>query len=487
MDRIKILRMGIGPLFAAAFALLQVVLVPRAFAQQELQTTAIAGVSCSNSNNGTAHVLCLEELSNPNGNGPTLGAVSWQAPNSPPPGNTGAFNAPIEPAGTVHQMTDVPLPSGSLTGTAGCAATSDPNGNTGTVICAIQGPNNALYGIAIHPQPLGNLTAAQATSPLVPLLTPGQVLTNFNGSAPTGSPCTPVNPCNRVAAIGGKPSCAASEVNVVICGVLVVLQNAVGTTINDLIGIAFDPRVAASPTNPAILGLANGANFYSNPSCASSKDPSGVVNGGKMFATCALVFIENDFGATATLFGASFDPRSGYNRGALTVSGSTFLGQDPSCAAPRDNKGAVICVIGVGLGNGFGTGTTNTMLGVAFDPIGRTTSTINLGAPPAGDGDWTSFGCASPVDANDNNSVACAAVTSANKILMVNFDPRTGLDPITKAAPVFAPVTFNDPNGAGATLVAVPSCVPENIIANQISCVIVDSVGALVGFFAKSQ
>jgi hypothetical protein len=487
MDRIQILRKGSRLLFAAAVVLAQVVLAPGAFAQTELQATALAGVSCSNSNNGTGHVLCLEELNNPNGNSPVLGGVSWQPPNSPPPANTGSFNAPIEPVGTVHQMTDVSMPSGSLTGTAGCATTSAPNGNTGTVICAIQGPDNALYGIAIHPQPLGNLTEAQATSPLVPLLTPGQVLMNFNGGAPTGSPCTPVNPCNRVAAIGGKPSCAPSEGNMVICGVLVVLQNAVGSTINDLIGIAFDPRVAASPTNPAILGLANGANFYSNPSCASSKDPNGVVNGGKMFATCGIVFIENYFGATATLFGASFDPRSGYNRGALTVSGSTFLGQDPSCAAPRDNKGAVICAIGVGFGNGYGTGTTSTMLGVAFDPIGRTTSTINLGAPPAGNGMWASFGCASPVDANDNNSVACAAVTSTNMILAINFDPRTGLDPVTKAAPAFAPVTFNDPNGTNATLVSVPSCVPENIIPNQISCVIVDSVGALIGFFAKGQ
>jgi hypothetical protein len=485
MDHIRIpFKKGHVLLFAVAFALLQAVLAPRIFAQETLQKNVIAGVSCSNSNNGTAHVLCLEELTNPNGNSPLLGGLSWQAPNSPPPGNTGANGAPIETAGKVDLMTDVSMPGGSLTGTPGCAATSD---GTGTVICAIQGSNNGLYGIAIHPQPLGNLTEAQTTSPLVPLLTPGQVLTNFHFGAPTGSPCSPQYPCTKIGAIGGTPSCAATEGNMVICGVLVLLQNALGTGINDLIGIAFDPRVPASSTNPAILGLGNGTNFYSNPSCASSKDPTGAVNSGKMFATCAIVFVENYFGGTATLFGASFDPRSGYNRGALTVSGSTNYGQDPSCAAPRDNKGAVICVIGLGSGNGFGTGTTSTMFGVAFDPIGRTTSTINLGAPPSGDGAWTSFGCASPVDANDTNSVACAAVTSTNKILAINFDPRTGLDPVTKAAPAFAPVTFADPNGANATLVSAPSCVPENIITNQISCVIVDSFGDSVGFFAKIQ
>lgn len=485
MDRSQIsLKKGHVLLFAVAFALLQAVLAPRTFAQEILQQNVVAGVSCSNSNNGTGHVLCLEELSNPNGNPPLLGGMSWQAPNSPPPGNTGFNNAPIEPAGTVDQMTSISMSSGSFTGTPGCANTSD---GTGTVICAIEGSNNGLYGIAIHPQPLGNFSEAQTTSPLVPLLTPGQVLTNFNFGPPSGSPCTPKYPCNRVGAIAGAPSCAATEGNMVICGVIVLLQNSLGTGINDLIGIAFDPRVAASSTNPAILGLGNGNNFYSNPSCASSKDPAGVVNNGKMFATCGIVFVENFFGGTATLFGASFDPRSGYNRGALTVSGSTNYGQDPSCATPHENKGTVICAIGLGSGNGFGTGTSSTMFGVAFDTIARTTSTINLGAPPSGDGAWTSFGCASPVDANDNNSVACAAVTSTNKILAINFDPRTGLDPVTRAAPAFAPVTFNDPNGVNATLVSNPSCVPENIITNQISCVIVDSFGDSVGFFAKIQ
>ncbi len=484
MDRMEVpFKKGHLLLFAVAFALLQAVVAPGAFAQQTLQRNVITGISCTNSNNGTAHVICLEELSNPNGNAPLVGSVSWQAPNSPALGNTGAFNAPIEPNGTVDQATNISMPNGLLTGTPGCANTAD---GTGTAICAVQGTNNTLYGIAIHPQPLGNLTEAQTTSPLVPLLTPGQVLTNFHFGLPTGSPCTPQFPCNRVAAVGGTPSCAGTEGNMVICGVLVLLQSATGTSINDLIGIAFDPRQPASSTNPSILGLGNGTNFATNPSCASSKDPAGVVNNGKMFATCAIVFTENNFGATATLFGASFDPRSGYNRGALTVSASSFLSQDPSCAAPRDNKGAVICAIGVGFGPTFGAGTSSTMLGVAFDPIGRTTTSMNLGAPPNG-ALWTSFGCASPVDANDTNSVACAAVTNNNQIYAVNFDPRTGQDPVTKAAPAFTPVTFTDPNGANATLVTAPTCVPENIIPNQISCAIVDSLGDSVGFFSKIQ
>src|SRR5271156_3651457 len=41
--------------------------------QQKIFTGAgggSAGVSCSNSNNGTGHMLCLEELTNPNGSTP---------------------------------------------------------------------------------------------------------------------------------------------------------------------------------------------------------------------------------------------------------------------------------------------------------------------------------------------------------------------------------------------------------------------------------
>src|SRR5271155_2267362 len=67
--------------------------------QQKIFTGAgggSAGVSCSNSNNGTGHMLCLEELTNPNGSTPLVGGVSWQAPNSPAVGTLGANGAPVE-------------------------------------------------------------------------------------------------------------------------------------------------------------------------------------------------------------------------------------------------------------------------------------------------------------------------------------------------------------------------------------------------------
>jgi hypothetical protein len=473
-----------------AIAFSQATLFSRAFAQDTLQQNVIAGVSCAPSNNATGHVLCLEELANPNGGSPLLDEVSWQAPNSPLPPLTGIFSEPIEAPGTVDHATAISMPAGLLTGTAGCASAVD---GIGTVICAIQGSDNGLYGVAIHPQPLGTtsppVTEAQAT-PLVPLLIPGQVIKNFYRYGPPGSaPCTPVYPCTRVSGIGGRPSCAATEFGSgkVICAVLVVLQNSLGATINDLIGIAFDPRVPASSTNPSILGLANGANFYSNPSCASSTDPAGVngVNGGKAFATCAIVYFQSIVSpngtvfSNATLFGPSFDPRSGFDSGVLGVTENASFGQDPSCAAPDENKGAVICAIGLGLGSdGF---VSNTMLGFAIDPIHKTTSTMNLGAPPSGDGGWTGFGCASPVDPNNTNLVACAGTTSNNQIVAVSFDPRTN----TKTP--FEVVPFADPNGSSATFATAPSCVPAKIINNQITCVVVDSFNDAIGFAATVQ
>lgn len=91
-------------------------------------------------------MLCLEELTNPNGNTPLLGGVSWQVPNSPTTVTQGAKGAPVETTGVVDQTTSISMPNGPFTGTPGCAATAD---GSGTVICALEGSNNGLYGIAI--------------------------------------------------------------------------------------------------------------------------------------------------------------------------------------------------------------------------------------------------------------------------------------------------------------------------------------------------
>jgi hypothetical protein len=535
MKRIKELSLQ-GPmlLFASVFCLLQLGISPQASAQttgpHDLQSNVVAGLGCAPSNNGTGHMNCTEMLANPTaGDTPLLGGVSWQVPGNPnmvgpDPNNNGAVT---EVSGRVDQITNIDLPNGPFTGTPSCAKTND---DSGTAICAVEGTNNGLYGIAIHPAPLASMqTVAQATSPLVPLLMPGQVL-SF-GVFPDGlTPCTTANPCNRVGAIASNPSCAATEGRMVICAVNVLLQNTVGAANTTLVGLAFDPRLALAPPtgttqgiNPSIIILQNGTNVTSDPSCTDDVNPT--VNGGFGFAACAWVFQDNFFGATATLFGASFDPRAHggnrpYNPGALTVSASSINGPgpmnfptngdlvfngDPSCATPRDapntghSLGEITCAIGVGVGNGASSGTDTALLGVTFNPVTRTTATLNLGLAPSGT--WSGVSCASP---NDNlitfphdtgNSVACVATTgttnpttnlttNSTTMYAINFDPRTGLDPTTNAAPAWSSFTFSDPN-TNATPTSLPSCVSENVINNQISCGIVDSAGNSVGFYTN--
>jgi hypothetical protein len=167
----------------------------------------------------------------------------------------------------------------------------------------------------------------------------------------------------------------------------------------------------------------------------------------------------------------------------------------PSCATPRDadgfhSLGEITCAIGVGLGNGFGTGTVTALLGVTFNPVARTMATLNLG--PAPSGAWSGVSCASPNDNNDKtrptgttgNSVACVATTgttntttkittNSNTMYAINFDPRSGLDPTTNAAPAWSSITFSDPENSTATPTSLPSCVSLDIDRNQISCGIV--------------
>jgi hypothetical protein len=467
-------------LFLGLFVFLQAGFSGQALAQSLLQHNVITGLSCAPSNNGSGHMICSGDMTNPNGGTPVLAGVSWQAPNGPAKGATGANGAPVEASGTVDQMTSIEFPNGPFTGTPSCAFTND---DTGTAICAVEGTTNGLYGIAIHPQPVGpTLTAAQTTSALVPLLLPGAVITT--GTEAVVSPCNTKNPCNRVGAIA-SPSCANTEGAMVICAVVVLMQNTIGAAETDLVGIAFDPRAAqVAGSNPAITLLPIGTGFHSDPSCTSDVDLSHTnpVDGGHRFAACAIVFNGAAFGATATLFGFGLDPRSGYATTSAVFSapgGMSFTG-DPSCATPRDNSSEVICAIGVGVGTGFGSGTSSTLLGLAFNPVSGTSSTLNLGAPPSADGSWSGVSCASPNGANDTNSVACAATTSGNEVLAINFDPRTGLDPITKAAPVFSGNVFTDANGLSIN--PTPSCISLNVIMNQITCGIVDGAGNAMGF-----
>src|ERR1700678_3099410 len=168
----------------------------------------ITNISCAPSQNGTGHMVCGAELQGTN-NGPAIfNGVSWQ---SPP--NTTPLGSPIEAPNTVNSdQIDMLLSNGEsingpFTSAPGCAAADD---GTGTILCAEQGPDGGLYGVAIHPQELGTgQTAAQTSSAFMPILLPGTVLT-APGGAFEGAPCSTAHPCTIVKSLASAPSCAQS-------------------------------------------------------------------------------------------------------------------------------------------------------------------------------------------------------------------------------------------------------------------------------------
>jgi hypothetical protein len=416
-----------------------------------LQTNVGTSISCAPSQNGTGHMICGEELQ-PGGN-TVFGGASWQAQ----PTVTGApgTEAPF----TTHFSTTT-MPAGPFTGTPGCASTGD---GTGVVICAVEGPNNGLYGIAIHPQP------TQTTSALMPLLIPGTAITT--GMIQSPSPCSPSAACNIVGSLASAPSCAQTSApgNMVICAVVVNEQNVNGSAQPELVGIAFDPRKpVVAGSNPAIATLPYTFTYASNPSCVGVTDHSGAMNAGAAFAACGIAVMNSAPWSTPTFFGVAFDPRSGFSRGGLIINSSAPYVGDPSCATPRDGSSEVICAIGTGTGSGFGSATFDTLTGFGFDPVARTTTPVQtLSTAPSSVGVFLAgVGCASPNKTTAQSSVLCALTTTANQTFAVLFDPRIGGS--TVAGSVFTPPS-------GAAMRGSPSCISLNIVNNSISCGIVDA------------
>ncbi len=222
----------------------------------------------------------------------------------------------------------------------------------------------------------------------------------------------------------------------VICAVLALEQIGFGSARTILVGIAFDPRQPQGPGNPAVVNLPFGATFGSDPSCTIDQDPSKTLNGGQPFAECAIVLTaETTVGGTndaiPVMFGVSFDPRSGFTKGGQAATSTQPFTGNPSCTTPRDNATAggtgtsVICAIGTGFGNGFGTGTFNTLVAYAFNPVDRTDAPIEQSLGSAPSGVWTGVGCASQNNLSAHNRVVCAATTTTNAVFGVDFDPRT--------------------------------------------------------------
>ncbi|HLJ91300.1 MAG TPA: hypothetical protein VKZ53_31165 [Candidatus Angelobacter sp.] len=440
--------------------LLNLCLPGRSVAQTatSLYQNVVSGISCAPSQNGTGHLVCGAERQIPGGAATLFSGASYQA--------RPTTAIPPEPVATVHTL-DVQMASGPITSTPGCAFTGD---GSGAIVCAVEGPNNGLYGVSIHPQP------TQKALPLLPLLLPGAIIPfshGFGSGIFGDAPCNPGGPCNVnniFIGLAAAPSCAAAgQGETVICGVVAVMQNTKGAAVTGFIGVSFDPNVGA--TSVIVKNYPFMPTAQTNPTCTNDTDHNTTTNtnGGVTFAVCALVPVNNTPWSSANVGLVAFDPRSTYQRGSLNIFSSTSFASDPSCATPRDGTTEIICAIVVGSGVG------NTIVGLGFDPVARTTVSQNLGPAPSGTEAWTSVACASPNSAQGSQgTIACAATTSLDQVHALTFDPR--VSSLTVNTGNF----FSPPSGAA--IAGVPSCISLNIVSNQITCAIVDSTGQAWAF-----
>lgn len=350
----------------AAFA--DTIAIPVYAQNAQLASGIVTGaVSCSPSNNGTAHLVCAQYS--------TAGAVvgaSWQSL----PG--GVENTPgVEPRGQVDPIT-VTAAGMTLIGPPACAQmpvndpnipqANEPGTAAGCLVISSAGGNDALQGIAFYPpthfiSPLTALDSVPATAKI---------------SAPT---CFTGNTANAA----------------VLC-VLVV---------NDqLYAIGFNPQAnTTSHLQPLSLGIG----FTGAPSCAG---------GGGGVGVCAIRQGAGLLGFALNINGTLNAIRS------MQLGAGSYLG-DPSCAVPTngvnpDGTSTATCAIV----------SSGVVLGISFNPQAATLSAFqSLGAAADG-GLWTgAVACASFPDAlaANHSMVSCGVVSSTSNLFGVTFDPRTGV------------------------------------------------------------
>jgi len=399
---------GLAPVAAA---LLLPVALPRILLAQTQLSVGIAqgAISCAQSANGTAHMVCAEYATSA-----TIYGVAWQTPGTvgAPHQVNNAKNDSVELIDTVDPLQALGTAAGPLHGAPGCGPA---NNNTGTAVCLIvsSGSTGFIFqGAAFYPAPT-----------VVP---PVLVSLDVKAGARTIS----------------NPSCAsANSAGAVMCAVVVD---------NQLFGIGFEPHSAA--TNTHLVALLSGTTgFTGNPNCISAE--------GNTIAVCTI-----RQGGGLLAFALQFNPATQNNGPTLTTGGtirlnnSSFAG-DPACAIRGAGPTAVICAIVSG----------NSLLGYAFDPQTQAAPTgpQSLGSPLDG-GSWTgALGCAQVPDfrnlGNPNvpnpngNLVTCAAVSSTSNVFAITFDPVVR--------------THFGVNGPFAgNINSAPSCIVLAVARDQIEC-----------------
>jgi hypothetical protein len=152
------------------------------------------------------------------------------------------------------------------------------------------------------------------------------------------------------------------------------------------------------------------------------------------------------------LYGIAFNPQTGFTTGYQALGG--IIEDNPSCAAPIDGTGQVICAV---------KGPDSALYGIAFNPrTGFKTGYLYLGGTIE-----DSPSCASPNNTGVGGQVICGVKARDSALYGIQFDPRTG----------FA----TGYQYLGGTLQDRPSCAVGNSGSNVTVCAVKGTDNALYG------
>jgi len=402
---------------------------------QPLNTPASTGsISCAPSNNGTGHLICAEQAASG-----AMTGVSWVAQ---PALNLLPANA-TEPVGAL----DGPIPLGSISGTLGTSGCANTFDNTGYTICATSSVAQT------------NSTTAQYTLNPFAFFPPAGKASKSVGVGITSNLSTSSNASvgPAVCTATANPNFATTPPTPAIC-VLVALSNASNSSSGSLLGAAIDPR--SGGTNTGLIPLNYGVTFSNAISCATPLANLSLHNGNTV-AACAVVQGNN-------LIGFVFDPRTNYLPGTVTLlKTGPFLG-NPSCAAPNDNTGDVICTI---VEQGAGS---DTLEAIAFNAANLTM----VGSPQVIEtvrGN-VAVSCSSPNAAaanvpnnTGNNTIECVLATSGGTATSsALIDPRPPVASPTN--PAAAPILGHNLFAPTSNIATAPSCIALGVDPNQVTC-----------------
>jgi hypothetical protein len=406
-----------------------------------------APISCVPSNNDTGHLICAQQTA-----GGAMTGVSWVALPGTGLTNPGHQDGP-----------NGPISLGNISGTLGVSSCANTSDNTGYAICA----TSSVVQV--------NSTTADYTLKPFAFFPPAGTASLSGGqggifASLSTSPQASTGPAVCTATAAANPNLANIPPTPAIC-VLVALSNASNPSSGSLLGAAIDPR--SGGTNTSLVPLNYGSTFSNAISCAT---PQGyALSNGNSVAACAVVQGNN-------LIGFVFDPRTDYFSNPVTLLTTGPFQGNPSCAAPNDNSGDVICVIAE---RGSGS---NTLEAVAFTPMGP--AMVGKPQPIESVSGNVAFSCKSPNAAASNapnstgtNTIECvlaALGTTATSSALI--DPRPPV--ASQTNPAAAPILGHNLFAPASNIATAPSCITLGRDTNQVTCAFQTVAPEVIAFTA---